>query len=295
MNSPKVAIIIVTWNGVADTVECLDSLLKINYSNFGIFLVDNNSTDKTLSVIQNRFPSVSLISNKKNEGFAPAVNKGILAALHDNYENILLLNNDTIVEENFLTALVKSLNSNNTVGIVGSKIYYFNSNKMLWFAGGKFDLNNGFFHNISQLEIDNEFSVEKPVDYVSGCSMLFKTEILSKTSLLNELYGSYVEDVEFNLKARDNGYDVLIVPSSIVWHKVSRSTGGEGNKRKTFLIVRNTIFFTRTYLKKKFGLISYFYLGKFIIFQTLLSLKQKRYSSTIAIFKALLPGFTSRI
>lgn len=295
MKEEKVAIIIVTWNGIEDTMECLESLKGVTYKNFRIIVIDNASHDGSVSRIQKKYPEIQIVENNQNLGFAPAVNIGIECAQSQHFKYALLLNNDTIVDKDFLTILVKTIEKKPDNGIVGSKIYYFNSDKILWFAGGAFTPSDGLFRNIGQQEKDLGQVCETEVDFVSGCSMLFRIDILKVTGLLNEKYESYVEDVEFNLRAKDSGYKIVLAPSSVVWHKVSKSSGGEVNTKKTFLKVRNSIFFGNGYLYNRFGIISYLYIFKYVLIQLLRSVEQRSIANFLSVIRAIPAGIFTNI
>ena len=135
-NSPKVEIIILNWNGKEDTIECLQSLQKVKYGNVDITVVDNASTDDSAEKIASEFPSVKLLKNNKNLMYAGGNNVAIKEALRGEAEYFLILNNDTILHEDFLNYLVKSIRSDKKIGIVAPKINYYNNRKLIWYAGG---------------------------------------------------------------------------------------------------------------------------------------------------------------
>ncbi|HEX9974417.1 MAG TPA: glycosyltransferase family 2 protein, partial [bacterium] len=123
IDSPSVAIIILNWNNWQDTVECLESLSQIDYPNYQIIVVDNGSTDDSVPQIRQRFGTIHLLATRENLGFSGGVNFGIEQAKTSDL--ILLLNNDTLVAKNFLTELVRKIISDDTIGLVGGKIYYY--------------------------------------------------------------------------------------------------------------------------------------------------------------------------
>lgn len=227
---PKVSIIIVNWNGWRDTIECLKSLQAINYPNFEVILVDNGSTDDSISNLK---PITSVLKYKatlieigKNLGFSGGNNIGIKYALENNADYLLFLNNDTAVEPEFLKKLIKTGESDAKIGIIGPKIYYFDEPNRIWSAGG----NMNWFGGNTQLggdQVETELPqniMPKNIELVSGCAMLIKKEVLEKTRFLYEPYFLYYEDVDFCLRARKAGYGCVIVFDAKIWHKISRST-----------------------------------------------------------------------
>ena len=142
MSYPRVGIIILNWNGIADTVECLESVKKITYPKYDVVLVDNGSTGDDAEVLKEKYGDyIHLLCNSENLGFAGGVDVGLryaMGTIHPAY--FLLLNNDTVVAPDFLDELVKVAESDETIGIVGPRIYYYDyrgENNILWFAGGK--------------------------------------------------------------------------------------------------------------------------------------------------------------
>jgi len=228
-NFPSVAIIILNWNNWQDTVECLESLSQIDYPNYQIIVVDNGSNNDSVPQIRERFPVIQLLESGKNLGFSGGVNFGIDHAKDSDL--ILLLNNDTIVAKNFLTELVKTIITDDTIGLVGGKIYYFestepnalmhrNTNK-IWSAGGgitKFTKRT--FHFGDKETDQGQYDQQREVDFLSGCCLLIKREVIEKIGPLDTDYFMYYEDVDFCLRAKARGYKIIYSPKGILWHKV---------------------------------------------------------------------------
>ncbi|MGP8012425.1 MAG: glycosyltransferase family 2 protein, partial [Halobacteriota archaeon] len=136
---PKVAIVVLNWNGKRDTVECLASLNEIDYSNYEILLVDNGSTDGSQKYFRAQYPEIELIENEMNLGFAEGNNVGIRHAMNGRADYVLLLNNDTFVHPKFLSELVRVAEGGSRIGFVGPKIYYQEwrgQRDVIAFAGG---------------------------------------------------------------------------------------------------------------------------------------------------------------
>ena len=136
---PKVEVIILNWNGVSDTLDCLASLKKVNYKNFEVIVVDNNSSGNDVEIIENKFGDFAkeIIVNSANLGFSGGNNVGIKYALGNNAEYVLLLNNDTVVEPDLLDVLLEKIESNIQIGIVAPQINYFDEPNKIWTEGGK--------------------------------------------------------------------------------------------------------------------------------------------------------------
>ncbi len=244
---PSVAIIILNWNGLEVTLECIDSIMKINYKNCSIVLVDNGSDSFPDNNFFKKYKKLQVVRLKSNLGFAEANNIGIdyaqKSVLPDYF---LFLNNDTVVSPNFLSELICEAESNSKIGIVGPKIYYWTDKTKIWFDGGKIDFVHGPFLHMHQLETDTrENSKITRVDYINGCCMLVKKQVIEKIGKWDKDYFAYVEDIDFNIRSSNKGYESWIVPSSKIWHKVSYSSGGDSSLKKEYLKSRNLVYFWR--------------------------------------------------
>ena len=136
IKNSKVAIIIVNWKQYELTKSCLFSLKKINYDDHQIILIDNESNQKELKSIKNQFKNIIIFSNERNLGFTGANNIGIKHAIKNEFEYVMLINNDTEVEKNFINPLIDSLEKNKSLGAVQPLILNFDSRKKVWNAGG---------------------------------------------------------------------------------------------------------------------------------------------------------------
>ena len=254
---PKVAIIALSWNGWRDTIECLESLARITYPNAYVVLLDNGSSDESLprlqqwlnrwSICQNtssvnttlgRLEVLQYLSNAstairswlllslpQNVGFAKACNLGMRLSFQIHGANhCLLLNNDTVVTPDFLEPLVKIATRCPEVGCVTGKILYYGTSH-IWYAGGhisRFTLKPVHIRNQRKERLPQ--SVERCVSFASGCMMLLPKRTLLKVGYLDERFFAGGEDVEFCLRLTRQGYRMVYVPESVIYHKVSRSS-----------------------------------------------------------------------
>lgn len=262
----KVSIILLNYKGIIDTVECVKSLQKCSYDNFEIIIVENASPDNSYEKLKEYIGStpgvvpyngmtpgvepkkVILLKAEENGGFAKGNNIGIKYALENNTDYIMILNNDTLVEPNFIEELLKPFELDSSIGVTTGKIYYEGQRNTLWFAGGEFLDNRFYGAHIGEGEEDKgQYDSERELTFSTGCLMMIKAEVLKKVGLLPEEYFMYYEDVDFCLKLREAGYKLWFVPTAKIYHKVSASTGGEASP---FAIEWNTR--NRILLMKKF-------------------------------------------
>ena len=208
MSSPKVSIIIVNYNGKELLQKCLDSLLKVNYNNFEIILVDNNSTDGSVEFITKNYPSLIIIKLDSNKGFAEPNN---VAAKISKGKYLLFLNNDTVVTPNFIFEMVKVMETDKKIAICQS---------LLLKPDGSVDSSGDFIDHLgvvynSKTEIDEI----REVSSARGASMLVRSDIFEKLDGFDQKFFITFEDVDLCWRSWILGYRVLIIPTSIVYHE----------------------------------------------------------------------------
>ncbi len=224
---PLVYIVVLTWNGKDDTLECLRSLRDVTYSNFKILVVDNASVDGTAAAVIEEFPGIEVVINKSNLRFAGGNNVGIQKALGQGAKYIMLLNNDTVVEKNFLNNLLDAAEKNSFVGMAGPKIFFHGDPRRIWYAGGKIEWWKGWISHVGVRQIDNgQYDIQSETDYITGCCVLVKSEVIQQIGMLDESYYIYGEDADWCIRTARAGYTLLYVPAAVVWHKLSVSSGG---------------------------------------------------------------------
>ena len=284
--NPTVAIIILNWNGWSDTVECLESVYQINYPNYHVVVVDNHSSDnsiqkindyalgklevksnffkydptnKPIGIVQynrenweikkksNTNKQLILIKNEINYGFAEGNNIGIKFALKNfNIDYILLLNNDSVVDKDFLRILVQEGEKDTKIGLLGPKMYYYDNPNVIWCIGGKIDwkLARGLHVGIDE-DDKGQYNRKQAFEYINGSSLLIKKEVFDKVGLLDKKFFLYFEETDLALRASENGYESLYVPNAKIWHKVSKSGGGITKEIGLYYITRNRWLFMK--------------------------------------------------
>jgi GT2 family glycosyltransferase len=228
--SNKILIILLNWNGKKDTLECLESLKKVTYPDFTTIVIDNGSSDDSVSSIRALFPHIPLFETKENLGFAGGNNVGIAWGLKKNYDWILLLNNDTTVDPNFLDAFMESARENPKAKILGAKIYRSFDPKRIDHLGGRWNPKIAEFESLVFGCIDDGTSFEtmQKVDYVCGAALLMHRSVPETIGLLEPRYFLFWEETDFCCRARRLDFEVWTSPQAKIWHKVSSSfTGGK--------------------------------------------------------------------
>ncbi len=254
---PTVAIILVNYNGYDDTIECVKSIRNIKYQNYKIFIVDNCSSDAE-KMRENDFliQNAEIVYSDTNLGFSGGNNLAIEMALKEKFEYIALLNNDTTVDPDFLGELVKTAKKRNA-GAVTGKIYYYYYQKNVWSAGGEYDRNTGLTIQYSGID-DGKFDVEKEITFATGCLLVIPAKVIQKIGLLDESYFLYSEDSDYCQRIIDAGYKIMYSPKSVIYHKVSASTGDKSSLQQRYMM-RNNLYMIKKYGVKPVH--AYFKLG----------------------------------
>lgn len=241
----EIHLIILNWNGFQDTFECLTSVQKMRNENIKITVVDNGSTEDDYNKLFSHFPDINLIRSDKNLGFSGGNNLGIKYALDNNSDFILLLNNDTIVEPDFLEPLLKIFEDEENVGIVSPQINYYNEPKKIWSEGGYISKirGSGFAYS-DKIKCDSKIEYGKK-DFVSGCCMLIKKDVFQKIGLFDENYFLYLEDADLCVRTTKSGFNIFISNKSRIYHKVSKSTTNKFSELPLYYVTRNRLFFIK--------------------------------------------------
>ena len=290
MISPNVTIIILNWNGWEDTIECLESLYQINYSNFDVIVLDNNSRDESWDKIKDyaqgklevkpelifipsnksievvgsskseyekikdkeeyRTSSPSkkfvFIRNDSNYGFAEGNNIGIRYALNFlNPHYILLLNNDTVVDKDFLIEMIKFAETNSNYGIIGPKIYYYDFPNKFQVTRTKINFWKGQPYLIGDSENDiGQYDEIQETDSVPGSCFLIKKEVIRDVGLFNPKFQCYWEESDYCMSAINLGYKCFYFPESKIWHKTSKSINKTPGMQ-IYYMTRNMFYFMK--------------------------------------------------
>lgn len=303
---PEVYIILLNYNGWSDTLECLESLLRIDYPNYRVVVVDNHSADGSMEYLQAwakgeldvwadpahplrrlSFPPLQkplpylvyhqhevetlpdstqtvtgnnqtaslqkpliFIRAEQNLGFAGGNNLGLKYALVKSGDYALLLNNDTVVTPSFLSALVRQAEELPYPAILGGNIFYYDLPQRVWAAGGG---NLSRFTAMSRHKFSADGgkdtkSANEKMDYITGCLMLIKREILKKTGLFDENYFLYYEESDLCFRAGEAGYSCFYAPESVIYHKVS-ATVQPAATVGTYYMTRNRHYFIKKHYR----------------------------------------------
>jgi len=270
---PIVLVSLINFNSSKNTLSCLDSLGKVKIDGFvlNVVVVDNASREEFK--VEKKYSNFQLkiIRSDENLGFSGGQNLGIKYGLENDVDYFVVLNNDIILEENFLVELLKTFEIEKNCGIVSPKIYFakgheFHKNryetgdlgKVIWYAGGKIDWQNLIASHIGVDEVDKgQYEKLRQTDFASGCCEVIKKEVFEKIGLFDEKYFLYYEDNDLSQRAKKAGFNIYYQPKAILWHLNAGSTGGSGSLLHDYYITRNRLLFGFKFasLKTKLALV----------------------------------------
>ncbi|MFA5119237.1 MAG: glycosyltransferase family 2 protein [Candidatus Omnitrophota bacterium] len=243
----KIIVIIVNYNKNRDTLECLNSLKKVTYPIYGVIIIDNSTNeDSCLYDYSVNDGLIKYIKIGENIGFAEGNNVGIKEALTVDPDYILLLNNDTVVKEDFLDKLIEPV-VKHKVDLATGKIYYYDKPDTIWGAGGKIDWKRGMgvLYGINKKD-KKIFNVVRDVSFISGCMMFIKKDVFMRIGCLSDDFFMYCEDVDFCLRALKADLKMIYVPESVIWHRVGAKEMN-GSAFHFYYFIRNSLIIVLTY------------------------------------------------
>ncbi len=238
--------VVVNWNGGDANLACVRSLLTQGIAAERIVFVDNASTDGSHERVRAEFPTLRFERNANNVGYGDGTNQGIRIALDAGAELVWLVNNDVTLDDGVLPTLTAAFAGADTIGVVAPRVVYARDPATVWCAGGTMTYRQNLSSMIGHRWPDGpKYQRTVRVDYVPGCAMLVQRRVFEAAGLLDGEYFAYHEDVEFCLKARDAGFDVLVVGEARALHDAHHSTGGGYNARRKYMMGVNTVWFLR--------------------------------------------------
>jgi GT2 family glycosyltransferase len=224
MPQPWVYVVILNWNLKQDTAECVESVLQSRYESYRVLVVDNGSSDGSPEYLARSFPSIEILANPDNLGFAAGSNVGIRYALERDADHAFVLNNDTTVDTEMLGQLVACAQGDERIGIVAPKISYHQEPHRIWRLGDRIHPWLPVPLSIGRDQVDRgQFGEPFDVDYVTLCGALVSSTVLRTVGLLDERFFFTYEDADLCQRTRAAGYRIVCEPRAHMWHKVSLS------------------------------------------------------------------------
>lgn len=216
---PLVGIVLLNYNGDVQTIECLKTLKKLKYSEYEIVVIDNSSSLGSISAIADEFPEVAIIKNSANLGYAGGNNVGIRHFIDKGCDLVWILNNDTRVEPESLSWMVRCVINDSRIGAVGALILEGNDSERNVVNGG------GYVNLVTGMNTCAKLADSRLPDFLTGACTLFRIQSLRDVGLLNEDYFLYWEDVDTSIELKKKGWNIAVAPKAIVYHDASSTLG----------------------------------------------------------------------
>jgi len=235
-------VVVLNWNGADDTIRCLHSLDAAALETpFRVLVVDNGSSDGSAGRIRRELPDAEILELPSNLGYGGGNNAGFRRAEEMGADEVLFLNNDTVVDSGFALPLLTVLRGEGGAGAVVPKIFYMANPSLIWYAGGEVSLRSGLVRHVGLRRHDGpRFSRPGTTGYATGCCVGLRVGVVRALGGFDEAFGMYAEDVDLSLRLRAMGLRIVFVPSSMVWHRVSGAFEGR-LLRKLWLRTASTV------------------------------------------------------
>jgi hypothetical protein len=255
---PKpVALILLNWNTPRHTANCISSLKQYCDENlFDIIIADNGSTDGSLTLLKTQYPGLIYIDNEENLGFAEGNNRGLIYSMENGYSYSLVINTDTLVDEDIVAKLSIHLNGHPEAAAVQPAIYWMHDKAHLWNGRGYFNRVPGLIKNDNRISHRAGPADFKIADWVTGCCMLIRNAALAKSGLFNRQFFLYYEDVELSFRLREAGYQVHYLPGCKMYHEAGVSGKAATKEKEGFLspVIHYYVSRNRIWLLRKYGI-----------------------------------------
>jgi GT2 family glycosyltransferase len=245
---PRIAIVTVLYNSIPVLPEFLTSLSAQTSTDWQLIAIDNASNDRGVAMTRAwQKGAATVIANTANVGFAVATNQGIRLAQQSGFDAVLLLNNDTVFEADFLQGLGDAL-IRHPGDILAPVVLYHDTPERAWYAGGGFTWSRGAFQAHASEHLPAADIEHWPATFAPGCALLVPTPLFDKIGLLDERFFVYWEDADFCLRCKQAGERITVLRTPVIRHKVSTLTEGETSPFSVRMYQQNQIRFLRKHL-----------------------------------------------
>jgi GT2 family glycosyltransferase len=242
---PRVAAIVLSYNGLDLTLDCLASLLYQDYPRLDVILVDNHSQDGTVEAVSTKFPEVQVIASPENLGYASGNNLGMQTAMERGCEVFFLVNNDTRLSPDCVSTLVSALENNPSAGAAGPMVYTFEGLGRISSAGGKIDWRYASAINVGAGEIDQAQYPARPVDFINGCGFMVTRKVVQRVGMLDPKYFMYWEETDWSMRLQQAGFQLLFVPQAHMEHRATLVDNEQSPTTLYYLTRNRLLFFSR--------------------------------------------------
>jgi len=251
---PSVWVVVLNWNGLSDTLACVESLRELHYAERRVIVVDNGSTDGSVDALRTASSrlGIEIIETGKNLGYAGGNNLGIRHALDHGADFVLILNNDTTVDPMLLDELVGAAERDPATGCFGPWIFYMQDPDRIWFSRSEWEPAASAFTARGKGRLASELQNETTsTEYVCGAALFFRAAVARQIGLLDERFFLVYEDADWCFRARRAGLGCVMVPTARVWHKIGTSFGSEASPLRGYFSSRNKMLWAEKNVSRR--------------------------------------------
>lgn len=240
---PDIHIVVLNWNGLDDTRDCLVSIRNTGYPALKVWVVDNASENDEGTIIQNEFPEVGVLKQTENIGFCGGCNVGMKKALEENADYIMLLNNDALLTPGIFEKLIDSYKTLKSPGAISPAILHYPETQKVWFSEAKWEIrwkSGEAEFRLSYNENYEDVKNKQPyqTEFACGCCLFVSTNVIKEVGLFDERYFAFYDEAEWCARMKRKGYPSYLIPGAFMYHKVGGSTP---NLVMTYLLSRNRL------------------------------------------------------
>lgn len=264
MNFPFVHIVVLNWNGLEDTLDCLASIRKLTYPNVRVKVVDNASDNGEAEVIEREYPEVNVLKQSENKGFCGGCNAGIEQSIAEGAEFVMLLNNDALVSPNLIESLLEGHEKLENPGAVSPVIFKYPETEKIWFSIAEWEAVWKTGEAKFRLALDENYESLKnkkpyPTEFACGCCLFVSTKVIEEVGLFDERYFAFFDEAEWCVRMKKRGFTSYVIPSAFIYHKVGGSTP---SLVATYLLTRNRLLWMKENLSLGQKIKSYVVMSK---------------------------------
>ncbi len=222
MSGRRVVAVVLNWCNEHDTKACVDSLEKQDFSALSILIVDNGSPDGSGAKLHARYPNAAFLQTGKNLGYAGGNNAGMKEALALGADFVLVVNNDTVLEQGCVRELVRTAEAHDDAGMIGAKVLRYDDPNRIWFGGGKFSRLRAMGMHEREHFVDLDPAERQVIEatFLTGCCLLIPAETLRAVGYFRDDFFAYMEDAEYGLRIMQSGRRLLYTPAARIRHRV---------------------------------------------------------------------------
>lgn len=248
----RVFVVTLNWNGKKWLEDCLTSVLALDYPDFQVVMVDNGSTDDSVAFVRENFPAVRIVETGSNLGYARGFNAGLEYAAARGADYFLIMNNDTVIDRNALSALVETAQTHEKAGFVTGKIYFYDQPDTFQTVGKKEDpiTWNGGHIGWGEKDVGQYETIKERV-FLDDVMTLVDRRLYDEVGGYDPQFFLQAEEFDWQARAKARGWKFYYTPHAKLWHRVSMSMGGAGSPIGRYFDTRSRMVVMARYMSRR--------------------------------------------